>query len=107
MELAEFVCKLFDEVSLKFHPISKQIIRCLISVPSNIAEGAERQYKKENIQFVFISRATLYELETQIELSRRLKFINNTSFNLINNKIDSCKKLINGFIKYLKDSNLK
>lgn len=41
-----------------------QMRRSAISIPSNIAEGYGRQYKKESIHFFQIARGSLYELET-------------------------------------------
>jgi four helix bundle protein len=58
----------------KFGLIS-QIKRCSVSIPSNIAEGAGRNSKKEFIHFLSISNGSTTELETQLILLIRLKFI--------------------------------
>ena len=55
--------------------ITSQIRRSVVSVPSNIAEGAGRQSKKEFSRFLYISLGSLAETETLIKLSNRLKFI--------------------------------
>ena len=52
-----------------------QIRRCAISVPSNIAEGAARNSTRELVQFLGISCGSLSELETQLELARRLGYL--------------------------------
>ncbi len=54
-----------------------QIQRAAVSVPSNIAEGYERQSNKEFIQFLFIARGSSGELRTQLYLAIELKFIDN------------------------------
>jgi len=54
--------------------LSSQIRRAAVSTPANIAEGAARQTTKEFIQFLYIARASLVELETPIEIARRLSF---------------------------------
>lgn len=59
----------------KFGLIS-QLRRCAVSVPSNIAEGAGRKGTKEFIQFLNIALGSLNEIEAQMEISRRLEFIN-------------------------------
>jgi four helix bundle protein len=58
----------------KFGLIS-QIKRCSVSIPSNIAEGAGRNSKMEFIHFLSISNGSTTELETQLILLIRLKFI--------------------------------
>lgn len=52
--------------------LSSQIKRAVVSVPSNIAEGAGRKGDKEFIQFIYIAMGSLSELETQLILVNRL-----------------------------------
>ncbi|WP_298556036.1 four helix bundle protein [uncultured Algibacter sp.] len=82
--------------------ITNQIRRCSVSVPSNIAEGCGRQTPKDIIRFLYISRGSLYELETQLYLSNDLEFISEENLNNILSQIETCKKLLNGFINYYK-----
>ena len=77
-----------------------QIRRSSISVPSNIAEGIGRNHSKDTIQFLFIARGSLYEIETQLIISRELFSLNESEFDLTWNKLQNCKMLINGFINY-------
>jgi four helix bundle protein len=53
-----------------------QINRSAVSIPSNIAEGKGRNSDKEFKQFLYIARGSLFELRTQLELARRLGYIN-------------------------------
>lgn len=85
----------------KFGIIS-QIRRSAVSVPSNIAEGAARNYDKELIQFLYISLGSLSELETLFIISKELNFIDNRVLNEIGILIETIRKLILGLIKYLK-----
>lgn len=55
--------------------LTNQIRRSAVSVPSNIGEGAARKSKKDFSRFLYISLGSLAELETQMEISRRLNFI--------------------------------
>lgn len=55
--------------------ITSQIRRSAVSIPSNIAEGAARQSKKDFSRFLYISLGSLAELETQLEISVRLEFL--------------------------------
>lgn len=50
--------------------------RAVVSVPSNIAEGAARFSSKEFSQFLNIAGGSLSELDTQIEIACNLKYIN-------------------------------
>ncbi|MGW8184736.1 MAG: four helix bundle protein [Candidatus Moraniibacteriota bacterium] len=60
----------------EIYGIISQMKRCAISIPSNIAEGRRRNGKKEFKRFLNIAYDSGAELETQIEISKRLKFIN-------------------------------
>ena len=44
--------------------LTSQVRRAAVSVPSNIAEGCGRNHTKDSIQFFYISRGSLYEIET-------------------------------------------
>ncbi|CCB70606.1 four helix bundle protein [Flavobacterium branchiophilum] len=79
-----------------------QMRRCAVSVPSNIAEGCGRQTAKDTINFLHISRGSLYELETQCYLALDQKYIDENNFTIILNQIQISKKLLNGFINYYK-----
>jgi four helix bundle protein len=85
--------------------LTNQMRRCSVSIPSNIAEGCGRQHDKDSINFFFISRGSLYELETQVYVACDLGYIKQDELNLTLEKTDQCKKLINGFINYYKSKN--
>lgn len=55
--------------------LTMQMRRAAVSVPSNIAEGAARRSRPEYLRFLSISRGSLAELSTQLEIVRRLGFI--------------------------------
>lgn len=55
--------------------LSSQIKRCAVSIASNIAEGAGRNYKKEFIHFLSIANGSSYELHTQLILLHELNLI--------------------------------
>jgi four helix bundle protein len=61
--------------NLKDYGLKDQIQRSAVSIPSNIAEGFERQTNKEFIQYLFIAKGSAGELRTQIYLLIKLKII--------------------------------
>lgn len=57
-----------------------QINRSVVSIPSNIAEGAGRNSNKELNNFLGIAQGSAFELDTQLIISNRLKFISNQEY---------------------------
>ncbi len=54
--------------------LTSQMRRAVVSIPSNIAEGAARSSKREFLQYLYISLGSLSEIETQLLISQRLGF---------------------------------
>lgn len=98
VNLIYLTTKLFPKDEL--YGLTSQMRRSAVSIPSNIAEGLGRNHSKDSIQFYFISRGSLYELETQTYLAFDQQLINLQELNSILEKITTCKKLLNGFINY-------
>jgi four helix bundle protein len=82
--------------------LTQQIRKSAISVPSNIAEGLGRNQLNEVIQFLYIARGSLFELETQIYIAFDLGYLESDNLKQITDTdtIEKCKKLLNGFINY-------
>lgn len=82
-----------------------QMRRSAISVPSNIAEGAGRNTKKEFVNFLHIAQGSLSELDSQWELSLRLKYVDNTTWNILDNMLNEEDKIITGLIRSQKEAS--
>ena len=86
-----------DEV----YGLNAQLRRAAVSIPSNISEGAARDSKKEFIHFLFIALGSIAECETQLEISKRLKYISEPDKYFTN--LTEIRRLTQGLIRYLKD----
>jgi four helix bundle protein len=78
-----------------------QTNRAAVSIPTNIAEGMGRNYTKDTVQFLHVSRGSAYELETLLNVAMMINIIDDQTYKKISNKLESSIRLINGFIKYL------
>jgi len=84
-----------------------QIRRATVSIMSNIAEGFERGGSAEFLQFLAIAKGSAGEVEAQLYVALDQGYINQEQFDSIKSTASSTKKLIAGFMNYLKRSNFK
>jgi four helix bundle protein len=78
-----------------------QMRRAAVSIPSNIAEGFNRFHNKEYRQFLYIALGSCAELETQLEISADLDFINDENKTEILDKISHETAMLRNLIKKL------
>jgi len=71
-----------------------QINRCVVSIPSNIAEGAGRNTKKDFDNFLGISLGSSFELDTQLVISNRLGFVSTLDFEKIESELEHIQNMI-------------
>jgi four helix bundle protein len=87
--------------------LTNQIRRTSVSISSNIAEGFGRNSTKSYMNFLKISRGSLYELETQLIIADRLNYISdNELLKSINDLLSEEGKMINSYINKLELSNV-
>lgn len=67
--------------------------RAAVSIPSNIAEGAGRNSKKEFSNFLGIANGSSYELQTQLVISNKLNLLGDELLNRLLNQIDELQKM--------------
>lgn len=106
MDLVTEVYKVTDKFPKeeKFS-LADQIHRSAISIPSNIAEGAARNTKKEFVNFLHIAQGSLSELDTQIELAKRLKYIEEQSWKELDIMMERIDRMLTGLIRSQKSPN--
>lgn len=85
----------------ELYGLISQIRRAVVSIPSNIAEGRGRGTKKDFVQFLRIAFGSCEELETQLEISKRLLFGDIMSYNESDNLLLEVKKMLQSMISKL------
>jgi four helix bundle protein len=102
IDLAQLVYKTTDRFpSRERYGLSSQIRRAAVSIPSNIAEGAARHSKKEFLQFLHIAKGSLSELDTHMELAKRLEYLGQTEWQTLNELLERVDKMLSGLIRHL------
>jgi four helix bundle protein len=79
----------------------EQIHSAAVSVMSNIAEGFSRRSTKEFIQFLFIAKGSVAEVQSQLYVALDQSYVNEEKFAELYPKSDEVARLLSGFIKYL------
>ena len=87
----------------EIYGISSQIRRAAVSVPSNIAEGHDRNSVGEFRQFLGIARGSNYELQTQLEIARLLKFGDSKLVDEAENLSQEVGKMVYALLESLKN----
>lgn len=75
-----------------------QVRRCSVSIPSNIAEGQGRGTRKDYAQFLRVALGSANELQTQIEIAKRLNFLKVADYNIIESLIIEIIKILKAII---------
>lgn len=86
----------------EIYGITSQMRRAVVSIPSNIAEGAARFSSKEFAQFLNISGGSLSELDTQIEIALNLGYITIEKKRELETRMDAISKKLAGLINKIR-----
>ena len=100
MLLANDVIDLVDrlETDRKHYRLIEQLEAAVTSIPMNIAEGKGRESKKEYVHFLYISRGSLYETLTLLEIFHMRGWITPETFLKLENQSNEIAKMLNGLI---------
>jgi four helix bundle protein len=85
--------------------ITSQLLRAVISIPTNIAEGSCRFTKKDYIHFLIIARGSLEEVKYLVFLCADLGYIAVEQYNKVENDMNSVGKMLNGLINSIRKAN--
>ena len=85
----------------EIYALTNQIRRAVVSIPSNIAEGANRNTNKEFVQFLYIALGSASEVETQLIIANRLGYLDDVQKEMEN--ITKLRKMINALIHSIKN----
>lgn len=78
--------------------LSSQLQRASVSISSNIAEGAGRNYTKEYIKHLAIAKGSLFECETQLIIAHRLGYILSTDHDRLLGLTSEIGRMIHGLL---------
>ena len=112
MDIWKRACRLSVNVCMEFKKtcdfiIRDQIVRSAISVPSNIAEGAERNSDKEFLQFLSIAKGSCGELRTQLYICCRLYPERKPIFEKLALDAKEISKMLHAFMQVHRTRNVK
>jgi four helix bundle protein len=106
LEFAKLVCKeILPQIPAQEKwALVDQLRRSVQSVPANIAEGYGRFYFQEGVRFCYIARGSLEETFSHLTLAHQLGYLPDTVFENLNNEIRELRRMLNGYIAFLKAS---
>ena len=96
MELVVAIYTLSDEFpKTEIYGLTSQMRRAAVSIPSNIAEGRRRGSRKDYRQFLIVAYGSGAELETQIEISKRLLLGTSLNYEKVDNLLNEVMRMLN------------
>lgn len=101
------ITDLVYEITEKFPDKEKfnlvvQMNKAAVSIPSNIAEGKRRQSDKEGNRFYHIALGSCAELETQLIIAGRRKYVEAAKYSLLEEYLNHETRMLLNLIKSLK-----
>lgn len=84
--------------------LTTQLLRAVVSITSNIAEGFSRRSKKDKCNFYYIALGSLTEVQNQLLVARDLTYISSEEFKRLAEQTILVNKLLNGLIKSIRES---
>ena len=105
MDLVEAVYELTAHFPRKEEfRLTSQMLRAVISIPANIAEGFGRSTSKEFARFVDIARGSAYEVQTLLRLGHELKYLTDEQYDHLLSHVSETLGKLTALHKYLRRS---
>ena len=110
LEVWKRACKLSVRVyqllkDCREYGLRDQITRAVVSIPSNIAEGAERGTNAEFMHFLHIAKGSAAELRTQLYLAGEIGILESEIVRELSGELKELSAMLQGLITSLKNSN--
>lgn len=86
----------------ELYGLTSQMRRAAVSIPSNIAEGRRRGSKKEFAHFLIIAYGSGAEVETQLEIAKRLSFGKPEEYKQATDLLDEIMRMLNKMLTNLR-----
>ncbi|MFZ4083668.1 MAG: four helix bundle protein [Pirellula sp.] len=83
--------------------LTSQLRRCVVSIPSNIAEGFGRDTTNDYLRFLGIAKGSLYEAQTQLEIGQNLHFIDGSRFTELLENAREIERMLTSMMRKLKE----
>jgi four helix bundle protein len=104
MELVTLVYKVTTGFPKEeMYGLTAQIRRSVVSLPSNIAEGAARDTTRDFLRFISITHGSLAELETQLLIAGNLGFLNTDKLSPLEQMMSEIGRMLNGLQRSLQE----
>ncbi len=88
----------------ELYGLTSQIRRSASSIAANIAEGQGRRTGKEFVNFLMNARGSVLELDTHLELSMRVDYLEKENYKRLKEKLDEVGRMLNGLIGSIKSN---
>ena len=86
----------------ELYGITSQSRTAAVSVPTNIAEGASREHKREYVHFLYVARGSIAETEYLLHLAKRLEYLQNNEYKELEDLRKKAAKTLHGLINSVK-----
>jgi four helix bundle protein len=87
--------------------ITSQLRRAAVSIPTNIAEGASREHRKEYLNYLYIARSSIAEIEYLLHFVNRIGYLKNDDYKQMEDLRQEAAKTLYGLINSVKQDTNK